>query len=367
MRLPDQHDLGTLDAPVRRLGRVVVGVDFTESSLAVAQWVGRHLAPAAELLLVHVTPIALMPNVSRAGSNRLAIVDGRSSDRVRSLRGALRGLASLIVGTRTAVDVRVGDPATQLAAYANMVDADLVVVAGSTTYHVAPHDEAATTHQLLRCVGRPVLVARNVHATPTTVLAVVADDRDASPVLAAAGMVATACAGRVARLRVTTQAATESTGRLEHRLRATDDSPATFNPAAAEAERVQVILDAARELRAEIVAVGTRTPPGETMNDDGNVAAHMLVRTTSCSVLVVPEFTTVLPPSRHRDVEGHSRRYGHATAQAPPNGGYELTPPAAAVGAAAPAVPKCGRAPGQLTGGARLPHEMIVPMLVASA
>ena len=344
MRLPDQHDLGTLDAPDRRLDRIVVGVDFTESSLAVAQWVGRHLAPAAELLLVHVTPMALMPNGARAGSNRLAIVDGRSSDRVRSLRGALRGLASLIVGTRTAVDVRVGDPATQLAAYANMVDADLVVVAGSTTYHVAPHDEAATTHQLLRCVGRPVLVARNVHATPTTVLAVVADDRDASPVLAAAGMVATACAGRVARLRVTTQAATESTGRLEHRLRATDDSPATFNPAAAEAERVQVILDAARELRAEIVAVGTRTPPGETMNDDGNVAAHMLVRTTSCSVLVVPEFTTVLPPSRHLDVEGHSRRYGHATAQAPPNGGYELTPPAAALGAAAPAVRRCARA-----------------------
>ena len=50
MRLPDQHDLGTLDTPDRRLDRVVVGVDFTESSLAVAQWVGRHLAPAAELL-----------------------------------------------------------------------------------------------------------------------------------------------------------------------------------------------------------------------------------------------------------------------------------------------------------------------------
>jgi hypothetical protein len=138
MRLPDQHDRGTLDAPDRRLDRIVVGVDFTESSLAVAQWVGRHLARAAELL-VHVTPMAMMPNVARAGSNRLAIVDGRSSDRVRSLRGALRGLASLIVGTRTAVDVRVGDPATQLAAYANMVDADLVVVAGSTKYHVAPH------------------------------------------------------------------------------------------------------------------------------------------------------------------------------------------------------------------------------------
>jgi hypothetical protein len=314
MRLPDQHDRGTLDAPDRRLDRIVVGVDFTESSLAVAQWVGRHLARAAELL-VHVTPMAMMPNVARAGSNRLAIVDGRSSDRVRSLRGALRGLASLIVGTRTAVDVRVGDPATQLAAYANMVDADLVVVAGSTKYHVAPHDEAATTHQLLRCVGRPVLVTRNVHATPTTVLAVVADDRDASPVLAAAGMVAIACAARVARLRVTTRAATESTGRLEHRLRATDDSPAKFNAAAAEAERVRVILDAARELRAEIVAVGTHTPAGETTRDDGDAAAHMLVRTTSCSVLVVPEFTKVLPAPPHLEVEGHSRRYRHDNPQ----------------------------------------------------
>ena len=272
MRLPyqhDQHDAATRDATDRRLGRVVVGVDFTESSLAVAQWVGRHLAPSTELALVHVTPMALMPNVSRVGSNRLAILDGRPSDRVQSLRGALRGLASLISVTRTTVEVRVGDPATQLAVYADGVDADLVVVAASTRYHIAPRYETATTHQLLRRVSRPVLIARNAHAAPTTVLAVVADGSDASPVLAAARMVAMTCAARVTRLDVTAEPAIRS------------------------------IVDAARELRADIVAVGTHAPAGEIMRDDGHAAADALVRTTGSSVLVVPQSTNaLLPPPR---------------------------------------------------------------------
>ena len=333
MRLSYQHDLETRDAPARRLDRIVVGVDFTESSLAIAQWVGRHLAPATELLLVHVTPAALMPNVSRVGSNRLVILDRRLSDRVRSLRGALRGLASVIGGTRTAVEVRVGGPATQLAAYANLVDGDLVVVAGSTQYHVAPRYETATTQQLLRCTSGPVLIARDVHAAPTTVLAVVADDGDASPVLSGARMVARPCGARVTRPRVTHQLATVSDGWLEHGLWAADSHPPPSDLGATEGGRVRVILDAARQLRAEIVAVGTHARAGEITRDESAVAAHMFVRAARCSVLVVPDFTRIpLPPPRHLEVAGYSRRHPHPGPQASLNDGYELTPPAAACG-----------------------------------
>jgi nucleotide-binding universal stress UspA family protein len=267
MRLPHHDDLETRERPSRRLDRIVVGVDFSEPSLAAAQWVGRYVAPAAEILLVHVTPVALMPNVARAGSDRLLAVDGHTSDRVRSLRGALRGLASLIGGARTSVEVRVGDPATQLAAYANSVDADLVVVAGSTKYHVAPRWETATIEQVVRCIDRPLLIARNVHAAPKTVLAVVADDEDAWPVLTAAQMVATPSAARVASFRMTPKPAIGSA------------------------------LDAAAEVRADIIAVGSHAPAWETVRDDSDVAAQMLVRTARCSVLVVPDFTRVhLPP-----------------------------------------------------------------------
>lgn len=203
MRQPYQNDLETRDGASLQLDRIVVGIDFTEPSLAVARWVGRNLARTAELTLVHVTPMRLIPNVSRIRSNPLVAPDSRSGDRLRSLHGALRGLASMIGGTRAAVEVRVGDPATQLAAYANLVDPDLVVVGGSTAYHVAPRHETATTERLLRRISRPVLIARSVHAAPTTVLAAVADDVGTSPVLAAARMLARPCAARVATLPVT--------------------------------------------------------------------------------------------------------------------------------------------------------------------
>lgn len=34
--------------------KIVIGIDFTDASLAGARWVSTHLAPRAELLLVHV-------------------------------------------------------------------------------------------------------------------------------------------------------------------------------------------------------------------------------------------------------------------------------------------------------------------------
>jgi hypothetical protein len=51
------HDAGDVHSP-GRLSHVVVGVDFAGPSLAVGQWVGRYLAQAAQLTLVHVTPVA---------------------------------------------------------------------------------------------------------------------------------------------------------------------------------------------------------------------------------------------------------------------------------------------------------------------
>ena len=39
-----------------RFNTIVVGIDFSERSLATARWVAHHLSPGAELVFVHVVP-----------------------------------------------------------------------------------------------------------------------------------------------------------------------------------------------------------------------------------------------------------------------------------------------------------------------
>src|SRR5690242_21755620 len=47
------------------LKRVVLGIDFSDASLGTARWAARHLAPDAELALVHVIPLAPPPGFLR--------------------------------------------------------------------------------------------------------------------------------------------------------------------------------------------------------------------------------------------------------------------------------------------------------------
>jgi len=288
MGLSTQHDVNTQDVPVRPLDRIVVGVEFTEVSLAAAQWVGRHLARDATLTLVHVIPPPL-PNVSRLRSVRMPAPDSRLRARIQSMYGALHGLARVIGGTSTGVEVRVGDPAVQLPAYADMVDADLLVVGGNSLFHVAPRQETATTDRLLRQLARPGLVARNVQSAPKTVLVALADDGAAS-VLDVARMVAVPSGARVVALR------------LAEGGSATEASVSAMpRDAVANDEQVRRIVDVTRELRADVIVIGSHTRATD-VDDD---VAHLLARTADCSVLVVPHSTVRRPRQRlHLDVPG---------------------------------------------------------------
>ncbi len=292
MRLSPQHDVNTQDVPARPFDRIVVGVEFTEVSLAAAQWVGRHLARGATLTLVHVVPPPL-PNVLRIGSVRMPDHDGRLRARIQSMYGALHGLARVIGGTTTGVEVRVGDPAVQLPAYADMIDADLLVVAGNSLFHVAPRQETATTDRLLRQLARPGLVARNVQSAPKTVLVALADDGAAS-VLDVARMVAAPSGARVVALR------------LADRGPAREASVwAKPRDAVANDEQVRMIVDVTRELRADVIVIGSHT----SATDGDDDVAHLLARTADCSVLVVPHPTVARARRRlHLDVPGHVRR-----------------------------------------------------------
>jgi len=260
------EDTFNRDITPRRLDHIVVGVDFSEVSLAAAQWVGRHLAGDAALTLVHVIEPPPLPNISRLGSGRIRDLESRLQVRIESLRGALHGLSRVVGSTGIGVEVRVGDPALQIAAYADTVDADLIVIGGNPVSRTALRLETATTDRLLRRLARPGLVARSVHAAPTTVLAALADDI-ASPVLTAAQMVAVPWAARVATLRLADRTAV------------------------AKRQQVQMILDVARKQRADVIVIGC----DGCATDGDDDAARLLARTANCSVLVVPHADEARP------------------------------------------------------------------------
>lgn len=279
MRL-SRDDVETRDVSPRPLARILVGVDFSESSLAMAQWVGRHLADTAVVTLVHVIAMPATPNVSRFGSSGVVPAEGTLRARVRSFTGALRGLAGLI-GQRTDVDVRVGDPAVELCTYAEALDADLIVIGGNPVFPGAPRVDARTTERIVRDLTRPVLIARNLQAAPTTVLAALTDDGRQSAVLTTAHMVAERSGARVSALRLSAGEATRPTPQSDTTLRVTG-RVAEAHHAVGKREQVRMILDVARELRAELIVVG------RSVFDDVDDVARMLARTANSSVLIVP-------------------------------------------------------------------------------
>jgi len=271
VRRSPQPDLMTAGA--RPPERIVVGVDFSEGSLAAAQWVARHLGRDATLTLVHVVAPPRMPNVPTLRSGQMAEPQSRLQARMESMSGALHGLARVIGRASTEVEVRVGDPVIQLPAYAKLVDADLLVVGGNAAFHAAPRRETATTDRLLRQLACPGLVVRNIQSAVSTVLVAVADDTAAS-VLAVARMVASPSSAPVVTLRLAETGPATKASAL-----------ATRRDGVVNAEQVRMIHDVARVVRANVIVIGSQSSATDV---DDNVA-RLVARTSDCAVLVVPQ------------------------------------------------------------------------------
>lgn len=147
-----------------RLARIVIGMDFSVGAVAAARWTARELAPAAELVLVY------------CGAPRgdvLPLPRGAATARLQTLTA---DLAPALVR----VAVRTGDPADGLAAMAEEVEADLIVIGP----HGAPagSDEiGSTAERLVRRSRVPVLLAAGgLRGRPHRVLVPLAAD-DVSP------------------------------------------------------------------------------------------------------------------------------------------------------------------------------------------
>ena len=160
--------------------RIVIGVDFSTASLNAVRWVATRFAPRAELFLAHVisrptTPTFLLTQ-QQAGL--------REENEEPTLYPGLSGFADLAGASRAEVVVRQGRPATELAALAHEVGADLICVGRSSRRRGAARFGATTPQRLLERTRLPVLLvpsAPRVH--PMTLLAAVSDGGEGLDVL----------------------------------------------------------------------------------------------------------------------------------------------------------------------------------------
>ena len=149
--------------------KIVIGIDFSDASLAGARWVSTHLAPHAELLLVHVVPLPRPPIYlhEHIGST----IDQRSA-LVPSLYTALRGFGDLLASDRVRVGIRTGVPWSALARVAHDVNADLICVGRGPKRQGSSRFGATTPQRLLGISQVPVLVIpQGVVAKPSRVFA----------------------------------------------------------------------------------------------------------------------------------------------------------------------------------------------------
>lgn len=179
-----------------RLERVVVGMDFQQSSLAALQWARTVLAPAAELVVVHA-----LGGDGADDAVREAGEDARS--RLSALVDAL-GLPA----ARAVVRADSGGGPVVVATVAEESGADLIVVGTRGPGAPASSRLGSTAERLIRISPVPVLLAADgPRARPARILVPVDGSELTSPVLAWTALLAGAWGADVTLLHVVMPAA----------------------------------------------------------------------------------------------------------------------------------------------------------------
>jgi nucleotide-binding universal stress UspA family protein len=138
-----------------RFGKIVVGIDFSEASLAAARWVADHLAPDAELLLVHVVSLPTPPIYLQ---DEIGPTINQRSTLAPRLYAALSAFGELLGPGRVRVGIRTGVAWSALARVANEVKADLICVGRGNKRKGSSRFGATTPQRLLAVSGVPVMV-----------------------------------------------------------------------------------------------------------------------------------------------------------------------------------------------------------------
>ena len=160
--------------------RIVIGVDFSTASLNAVRWVATRFAPRAEVFLAHVIPRPHTPTFLLTQLHATL----REENEEPTLYPGLSGFADLAGASRAEVVVRHGQPATELAALAHEVGADLICVGRSSRRRGTARFGATTPQRLLERTKLPVLLVPSApRVRPMTLLAAVSDGDEALDVL----------------------------------------------------------------------------------------------------------------------------------------------------------------------------------------
>jgi nucleotide-binding universal stress UspA family protein len=149
--------------------KIIFGIDFSDASLAGARWVADHLAPGADLFLVHVVSVPRPPIYL---DEHIAPTIDQRSNLVPRLYTALRGFADLLGYDRVRVGIRTGVPWSVIARVADEVKADLICVGRGNKRQGSSRFGATTPQRLLGVARVPVLVIpQGVQTKPRRVVA----------------------------------------------------------------------------------------------------------------------------------------------------------------------------------------------------
>lgn len=178
----DSSDIDAVGTPAGpgegvRLARVVIGVDFHESSWEAALWVLRALAPEADHHLVHSLDLPELPAPLRGLGGRREEL--RAAARERS-RHRLEELCELGGRPDARGHVREGKPAAEILQVAAEVGADLIVVGEQGPRRGVGALLGSTAERVLFDSPVPVLVARKVGDTPPLRLLAAVDASEAA-------------------------------------------------------------------------------------------------------------------------------------------------------------------------------------------
>jgi nucleotide-binding universal stress UspA family protein len=180
--------------------RIVIGIDFSDASLAGARWVSNHLAPHAELLLVHVVPLPRPPIYLH---EHIGLTIDQRFTLVPRLYRALRGFADLLSSERVRVSIRTGVPSSALARVADEVKADLICVGRGPKRQGSSRFGATTPQRLLAISQVPILVIpQGVVSKPGRVFAALSGRQGGERVIPVAKALAAAWESRLEAIHV---------------------------------------------------------------------------------------------------------------------------------------------------------------------
>lgn len=162
--------------------KIVIAIDFSETSIKAAKWASESFAPKADITLVHVVDPPDQPPFGRHLLPGADVVEAEARE-----YGAthLREIASFLTAAQPRCEIRVGKPYEQITKLAADIGADLVVI--------GPHGDrprptkflGTTAERVVRTSPVPVLVATNPPVGQPQHLLVPVDDSSITPTLLA--------------------------------------------------------------------------------------------------------------------------------------------------------------------------------------